>query len=367
MKKVGKKIFGFSKCKIFMLALAVMLGTVSLASINADAKKRWDTSGMEITDTGTFIKYTDTHDEKHGITIPKSVKYISDDAFKGCFKITSVKFEAPDKIEEIGAAAFSGCTSLKSFEVPKKILVLEDNTFNGCKSLKKIKLNSDLQSIGDSCFANCKKLSDIKFPSGLEYILENAFSNCTSLGSVKFPDGLLYIGDKAFSGCTKLKMEKKSMPVCLIRLGDKAFQNCVGLKEIKFGLNMDTLKGNLKGVVNVSRLQEVGALGTDCFTGCSNLKKVVFKNAKQKRGNKLVDSKNTQGIRQFGEGIFTNCKSLREVIIEDYFIESIDDSIFDGCNGNITIKAPQWVIEKSIKDFVERVKYNNVVLKYKAL
>lgn len=358
--KYTKKSSIFILSGLFILLLYLNTGI-------ANAKKEIDTSGMEITSSGALIKYTDTNNKNHSITIPKGVKEIGDGAFQGCYRITEVKFEKPDEIKSIGKSAFSGCKALKEFTVPKNIYMLEDNTFNGCAKLKQIKFNKYLQSIGESCFAGCKSLNKIKFPDNLEYILDNAFSNCESLGTIKFPDGLLYIGDRAFSGCIRLEMAKKNMPVCLIRLGNSAFQNCTGLKEIKFGINLSTLSDNIKGVARVSELEEIGSIGENCFSGCTSLKKVVFKNGKYKKGGRLVDSKNTQGIRRLGADIFTNCKNLREVVIGDYFIESIDDSIFEGCKGTIVIKAPKWVIEKSIKEFVERVKYNDLTIKYKAL
>ncbi len=351
---------------IFILAgLFIFLLYLNTGIVNA--KKAIDTGGMEITDGGVLKKYTDVHDKNHSITIPKEVTEIGDGAFRGCDKIKEVKFEKPNKIKSIGESAFSGCKALEEFTVPKNIYLLQGNTFNGCTKLKKVKLNGRLQSIGESCFAGCKSLKKIKFPDNLEYILDNAFSNCEKLGTIKFPDGLLYIGDSAFSGCTNLQTAKKNMPVCLIRLGNSAFQNCTKLKEMRFGVNLSTLSDNIGDIKDIGDLENIGSLGENCFSGCTGLKKVVFKNGKYKRGGKLVDSKNTQGIRRLGAEIFTNCKSLKEVVIEDYFIESIDDSIFEGCRGTIVIKAPKWVIEKSIKEFVERVKYNDLTIKYKAL
>ncbi len=360
-------VIKYRKMLIALILSGLFIFLLYLNTGIVNAKKDIDTSGMEITNSGVLIKYTDTNDNNHSITIPKEVKEIGEGAFQGCYRITEVKFEKPDEIKSIGKSAFSGCKALKEFIVPKNIYILEDNTFNGCAKLKQVKFNKHLQSIGESCFAGCKSLNKIKFPDNLEYILDNAFSNCESLGTIKFPDGLLYIGDRAFSGCTNLKTAKKNMPVCLIRLGNAAFQNCTELEEIKFGVNLSTLSDNIGDIKNIGDLENIGALGENCFSGCSNLKKVVFKNGKYKKGGRLVDSKNTQGIRRLGAEIFTNCKNLKEVVIGDYFIESIDDSIFEGCRGTIVIKAPKWVIEKSIKEFVERVKYNDLTIKYKAL
>lgn len=337
----------------------VVLGIAMLffGSISVDAAKKSSVDEMEITQTGVLMKYTDTNKEKHDVVIPEEVVQIADEAFSGCEKITEIKFEKPDKIKSIGKNAFSGCTSLKTFTLPKNITELENNTFNGCKSLKEIKFSKGLKVIGENCFGGCTSLTKLNLPDKLEILSSGVFSNCNKLEKVKFPKSLTYIGEQAFSGCTSLKIKDGKLPESLVAIGAKAFQNCTSLEKIVLYSNLG--KYSLENGA-------FSGLGYDCFSGCENLKTVIFKNAKSKLTKKSYFTEEAGGVRELSPGLFSNCKKLKTIVIENFFIEKIDDSIFNGCNGTITIKAPQWVIDKSIKSFVESYRQNNVTLKYKS-
>lgn len=341
-----------------MLGVAMLV--LGLGSIHVNAAKKSSADEMNVTQTGVLLKYTDTSEKKHSVVIPKTVIQIADEAFSGCEKITEIKFENPDNIKEIGKNAFSGCTALKKFTIPKNIAYLEANTFNSCSSLKEIKFNNKIKSIGENCFGSCVSLKKLELPKKLEFIEGSAFANCSKLESITLPSGLVYIGDQAFSGCAKLKIKDGVFPNDLVTLGAKAFQNCTSLDKVVLYSNLGTY---------AFEDARPSGLGPDCFTGCAKLKKVVFKNAKSKVDitKKEYFTEPLGGLKYLSYGLFSNCKKLKEVVIGDYFIEDIDDTIFNGCDGTITIKAPKWVLDKKIKSFVESYKQNNVTLKYEAV
>lgn len=343
--------------KSFVYAAVFAMVAVLGFSTNAYAKRKSDNSkGMEITATGELLKYADTSEKNHGVVIPKSVKMIHDEVFAGCKKITSIKFEKPENITSIGKGAFSG-TSIKTFTVPKNIEVLDDNVFNGCSNLKDIKLNNKLVWIGEGCFIACHSLKKVTVTNNVEFLGDSAFANCSGLKTVKLPKDLAWIGDNCFSGCTKLDFKKGELPKGLIRIGSKAFQNCTNLKQI-------VVYGN---ILADTETQERG-IGTACFSNCKNLKS--FKLVKKKiaiRPKKLLEIGEIESIRELKADLFSNCEKLKEVSIGDFFIERIDDTIFDGCHGTITLKAPKWLYEKTVKDFIDNFKSNTAKLKYKEI
>ncbi len=96
------------------------------------------------------------------ITIPKNVKIIYRDAFKGCENLTSVKFAG--KVNNIGRSAFSKCKNLKTVNFTKGYLKkVYDYAFYGCSSLEKITISNtkNVPSIHKSAFNKAK--SGIKF------------------------------------------------------------------------------------------------------------------------------------------------------------------------------------------------------------
>ena len=58
------------------------------------------------------------------IEIPASVTIISDQAFTGCYSLTSVTFKENSQLTSIGLYAFSNCMTLESIELPSKLTII---------------------------------------------------------------------------------------------------------------------------------------------------------------------------------------------------------------------------------------------------
>lgn len=86
------------------------------------------------------------------ITIPNSVKYISNSAFYGCIFNT---VNMSDSIEYIGDSAFLYCSSLPSISLPKTTTNVRYRAFYGCSILNRVELHpSTPPSFGTQCFYN---------------------------------------------------------------------------------------------------------------------------------------------------------------------------------------------------------------------
>ena len=77
------------------------------------------------------------------ITIPNSIIYedveykvtqIGDNAFGGCFELSSVTI--PESVTQIGQNAFQGCYNLSSVTIPQSITTMRFSAFGGCYGLK---------------------------------------------------------------------------------------------------------------------------------------------------------------------------------------------------------------------------------------
>ena len=94
-------------------------------------------------------RYKETDYER--VFVPKSVKEIQSDAFRGCWNLKKVVFEAGSALKKIGDYAFCNCTVLKNVQLP-----------------------DGLETIGTDCFWN-SGLEEVVFPASVREIGACAF------------------------------------------------------------------------------------------------------------------------------------------------------------------------------------------------
>ena len=94
----------------------------------------------------------------------------------------------------IADGAFENCKSLTAITIPNSVKEISNEAFTDCELLTTVNLPDDLESIGDEAFQGCKSLKSIELPNKLNTIWGGAFENCESLESINLPDSLTYIG-----------------------------------------------------------------------------------------------------------------------------------------------------------------------------
>lgn len=94
------------------------------------------------------------------VTLPSTIRYISDQAFQGC-KIESINL--PSSLTEIGVAAFA-YTSLKNLILPNSLTTIGKEAFYS-SSISSIVFGLNIQNIGDRAFAYCTSLLEVFFTS----------------------------------------------------------------------------------------------------------------------------------------------------------------------------------------------------------
>ena len=81
------------------------------------------------------------------ITIPETITYLDEQY----------------KVDGIGDAAFSGCTSITTVTVSYGITFIGYGSFSGCISLNKVTISGTVGSIGVRAFSGCTSLTEIKY------------------------------------------------------------------------------------------------------------------------------------------------------------------------------------------------------------
>ena len=110
--------------------------------------------------------------------------------------------ELPASVTSIADGAFTW-TQLKTLKMPN-VMSIGNEAFKGCYHLTSVTFPSGLTSIGNEAFKGCSHLTSVTFPSGLTSIGTNAFYNCDALTSITLPSSLTSIGNNAFNGCDAL-------------------------------------------------------------------------------------------------------------------------------------------------------------------
>ncbi len=223
-------------------------------------------------------------------SLPTTLKFIPDEAFKGCSSLT--KISIPTGVEKIGKNAFQNCSSLLSVKFSEGLREIGEWAFDECSSLRALSFPSTLTKIKPYAFRMCKSVQTISFAEGLKTVDEAAFFFCESVREIKLPDTLEAIGASSFEKCSA--MTKITFGKNLKTIGNASFARCFALSEIGFNERLETL-------------------GTDVFSECTSLSSVAF----------------PQGIFEIGEDTFKDCTALTTVRLPDALYSV--NAIFENC------------------------------------
>lgn len=146
--------------------------------------------------------------------ILKVCKTIEHESFVNCPKLKSLG--ETSSVTEIGAGAFSGCSSLQSIDLSNCIIFGSGWTgyggiFNGCASLKSVILPKTLTKIPEGLFSGCSALTSFDF-SNITSIGNSAFEG-TGLTNVVIPASITSIGYNAFNGIEYVTINATKVPL----------------------------------------------------------------------------------------------------------------------------------------------------------
>ena len=349
--------------------------------------------------TGTITEYTgppgnvDIPAEIGGI----AVTVIGDDAFFGCWGLTSVTI--PDGITIIGNSAFYGCTGLTNVTIPDSVTTIEDSAFR-VTGLTSIIFKSPITTIYDSentIPAAAKILgydpstakdyavkynrtfeviatteddftfnlltgtitgytgynSNVEIPTEIDGIVvkvigEYAFQNCTGLTSIIIPDSVTVIEMQAFYNC--IGLTSIIIPDSVTAIGMQAFYNCTGLTSIMFNSSTTTIYDNESTISPVTIIIGSSPSTTKDYAVKYNRTFYTFEPSTGTiagyigSGDDVLIPAEIGGIivKVIGEYAFQSCIDLTSVTIPGS-VTTVGDSAFADCSGLTSIYIPDGV------------------------
>ena len=158
------------------------------------------------------------------VVIPDTVTQVS--SFYGCPNLETLTLS--DSVTRITACGNN--PKLKSVTFGKGIVNIGANAFSDCTSLKSIHIPNSVTTIEGRAFYECADLTSVTIPSSVTSIDRMLFQSYTSLTDVVIPNGVTSIGDQAFMGCTNL--ERVTIPNSVTGIDNWA---CQSLTDVYYG------------------------------------------------------------------------------------------------------------------------------------
>ena len=142
----------------------------------------------------------------------------------------------PRTVTYIGTKAFYYNIDLFGFLIiPNSVTEIGERAFYKCGFNGSLTLSNNLTKIGNSAFSNCGFTGNLTIPNSVTEIGTYAFNNCVRFnGKLTLSDNLKTIGKGAFSNCNKLKAQIITFPATLEKIGTDVFSGATNIKNIKF-------------------------------------------------------------------------------------------------------------------------------------
>lgn len=326
------------------LSTFVVAAQNTFYTVSADGK-------LLLTDGGKTIALAAISADFGNYTIDGNIEKIAEGAFAGANVVSLI---VPESVKEIGAYAFSRCSSLVSVQLSKTAIKLGNYAFYSCEKLADV-ANLDSATVignyaftsaaltsvtigknavcGEGCFYSNTKLTEVTIGANAKFGL-GAFQRCTSLTTVNIAEeGNVYFGQGCFANDTALEN------IDLSRIGEtiprECFYGCSALRianlaNVKFIGDYAFADCAKLGVIKMPIVESIGECAFARYNQYSSTAPIFTEVA-------LPDT-----LVKMGKGVFTGCSNLKSVTIPSS-LNSLPDFTFAYCSALETVSLPSSV------------------------
>ncbi|MBR7073170.1 MAG: leucine-rich repeat protein, partial [Eubacterium sp.] len=295
------------------------------------------------------------------VTMENGVETIDAGAFKNCSSLSSISL--PDSVTAIGSNAFANC-GITGFTVgdnneyysSEDGVIFDKNKtmllfYPSGKTDESYSVPASVTNIGAYAFSGCSSLSDIIIPESVSSVEAYAFSGCSSLKSITFLNRSCEIKDSSFNVRTVFYGFHASTAQAYANSHNRAFYPlCTdGTLNHNFKISEPYCLNEGCGAENPDYDDTyAGECGTDVYWhyDSETLTLTVF-------GEGAMDDSQPwasfapyikyvvveEGITAVGNGSFKNCNNITRVTLPES-LNSIGANAFEGCLWLRTLSVP---------------------------
>lgn len=274
------------------------------------------------------------HEGKYSSYVVQYDDVIPYEAFKDNKSICYFSF--PERVVRIGESAFEGTHLSGALIVPDDVIVIDPIAFYN-SNISSLSFGNKLEEIGASAFSFCSSLScELHFPESLKIIRSNAFGHCSLSGKLVLPENLEFLGEQAFSYAGQFTGDL-IIPERIQSLGQWTFSNCGFIGMLDLGNVQEMAQGcfcenSFTGELIIP--EGVVEIPNNCFIKNqfssvhfpSTLKIIHGFNSNQRIENLVLP----EGLITIGSTAFSNCNQLKSVIFPSS-IDVIGERAFNEC------------------------------------
>lgn len=321
------------------------------------------------------------------VTFPQnSLRCIGIDAFSYTKNLHQI--EIPASVQEVGEGAFSN-SGLTSAPIPETVETWGNNVYAHCDQLVFVTVPGTMSNLPSSMFSNCSNLENVVMEEGVQRIGFGAFSECTALTKITFPRSLVAVGYNGLlftpwlerqtdefvivgggvlvdyhgtGGDVKIPEGVVFVNECFVpREGSGPSADDVPLKSIQFPSTLREIGSYSFCWTELKQIeipQGVTAIGTEAFTGCRNLTRIILPDSMKVIGNgafaaceNVTTIELGNGLEEIGPNAFQYC-GFTELVLPAS-LRRISTGAFRGCQKLKTLVAVPGVQEVGASAFAK--------------